>query len=166
MYMWKKHSRSLSQVLHKIYWSIHYSLITATLFISSVFFLLCGSYNKLPYWFLKHEKKSNFVLSSCSDKLTMPALILGNVEAKAELHVQKSFVCKKLCSWSHASLGEMTRGKQRWHPVALNQLSLPKSTHIYLFIYFILPAHYRGFVLNSTAAGDMQTPTWSGNSVV
>lgn len=68
----------------------------------------------------------------------MPALILVNTEAKAELHVQKSFVCKKLCSWSHANLGEKTRGKQRWHPVALNQLSLPKSTYIYLFNLFYL----------------------------
>lgn len=57
------------------------------------------------------------------------------------------------------------RDKQRWHPVALNQLSLPRSAHSYLFIYFIFPAHYGGFVLSSTAAGDMQTPTWSGNSV-
>lgn len=142
--------RFLSHNSHFVY---YFSFLSATvvLIISS------------PSDFWNMEKKSNLILSSCSDKLTMPTLISVNIEAKAELHVQKSFVCKKLCSWSHASLWGKTE-------VNKNGILWPWINSLYqglltLYLFFSASVHYGGFVLSSTAAGDMQTPTWSGNSV-
>lgn len=90
----------------------------------------------------------------------MPVVNFVNIIGKAEVHVQKSFVCKKFVLLMQCRFRRNNRDKKGgilWHRI--NYLYQGLFTVIYLFLHFISPTCYGAFVLSSIAAGGMQTPT-------